>query len=348
MARAAVALCNLDGKALGARRARLAAIAESQFDFATYARTLVDLTDPAALTVSAAIPNYNYARHLATRLGSVFQQWMPLREVILLDDASTDDSLEVARRTAEAAGRDLRIMANTENSGSVFRQWRRAAEAATGEFLWIAEADDESDPRFLTRLLAALEARPDAVMAFCDSAAIDEAGGALSDSYKSYYNRVAPGVLTADGDFAGRDFLGRCMAERNIILNVSGVLWRRHALLAGLDRCGETLAEYRMAGDWLLYADILSQPGARICYVAEPLNRHRRHGGSVTHALDAKRHVKEIASVQRVVATLLKADAAMRRRQAAYIAEVTGYLGADQPTEPGLSEGRSGQSPAAA
>jgi hypothetical protein len=99
-------------------------------------------------------------------------------------------------------------------------------------------------------------------------------------------------------------------------------------LRASLDRCGEALAKYRVAGDWLLYADILSQPGARICYVAEPLNRHRRHADSVTHALDAKRHVKEIAAVQRVVATIVKADQTLRRRQAAYIAEVAGYLGA--------------------
>jgi len=328
MAAAASTLCGLDPAALDARRKRLAGIAESEFNFATYARALADLTDPNLLSVSAAIPNYNYARHLPSRLASVFKQWLPLREVILLDDASTDESLDVARRTAEAARRDLRIIVHDQNSGSVFRQWRRSAEAATGEFLWIAEADDESDPRFLTRLLAALEARPDAVMAFCDSAAIDETGAMLSDSYKSYYNRVAPGVLSADGDFAGLEFLSRCMAERNIILNVSGVLWRRRPLLAALDRCGDRLSDYRVAGDWRLYADILSQPGARICYVAEPLNRHRRHGSSVTRALDAKRHVKEIASVQRVVATILKGDPTLRRRQAAYIAEVTGYLGA--------------------
>jgi glycosyltransferase involved in cell wall biosynthesis len=328
MAKAASALCSLDARALDARRARLAAIADRHFDFAAYALSLADLTDRNLLSVSAAVPNYNYARHLPRRLDSVFQQWTPLREMILLDDASTDDSLAVAQETAEAAKRDLRLIVNEKNSGSVFRQWRRAAEAATSEYLWIAEADDDSDPRFLTRLLAAMEARPDAVMAFCDSTAIDAAGAVLSDSYKSYYNRVAPGLLSVDGDFDGHEFLRRCMAERNIILNVSGVLWRRQALLAALDRCGEALVKYRMAGDWLLYADILSQPGARICYVAEPLNRHRRHSDSVTHALDAKRHVKEIAAVQRVVATIVKADQTLRRRQAAYIAEVTGYLGA--------------------
>jgi glycosyltransferase involved in cell wall biosynthesis len=328
MAKAAVALCGPGAKAVAARRARLGAVAEAAFSFAAYARSLVDLTDPALLNVSAVVPNYNYARHLPARLDTVFRQWMPLRDVILLDDASTDDSLAVAQRTAETARRDLRILVNERNSGSVFRQWRRAAEAATGAFLWIAEADDESEPRFLTRLVAAMEALPDAVMAFCDSAAIDETGATLSDSYKSYYGRVAPGLLSADTDFDGRDFLSRCLAERNIILNVSGVLWRREALLAALHRCGDALGTYSVAGDWHLYADILSQPGARICYVAEPLNRHRRHRESVTHALDAKRHVEEIAAVQRLVAKIVKADQRLRRRQAAYLAEVSGYLGA--------------------
>jgi hypothetical protein len=328
MAEAAIALCGLSEPELSARRIRLADTARSHFDWSAYVRAIVDLTDPDALTISTVVPNHNYARHLPSRLRSIFDQWMPAREVILLDDASTDDSLAVARQSAEAANREIGIIVNDRNSGSVFRQWRRAAEAATGEFLWIAEADDECEPSFLARLLAAMEARPEAVMAFCDSAAIDETGGIISDSYKSYFNRVAPGLLTADADFDGRAFLSRCMAERNIILNVSGVLWRRQALLAALDRCGEALAEYKVAGDWLLYADILSQPDARICYVAEPLNRHRRHGNSVTHALDAKRHIEEIAAVQQVVAKIIKGDQKLRRRQAAYIAEVTGYLGA--------------------
>jgi hypothetical protein len=173
-----------------------------------------------------------------------------------------------------------------------------------------------------------METQPEAAMAFCDSTAMDQSGVTLSDSYKTYYNRVAPGLLMADGDFSGKDFLRRCLAERNLILNVSSVLWRRTALLAALDRCRDRLADFRVAGDWLLYAEVLSQPGARICYVAEPLNRHRRHGGSVTHALGARRHVEEIAEVQGFVGKILKADQKLKRRQAAYLEEVAGYLGA--------------------
>lgn len=309
------------------RRARLSRLAETRFGFAAYAQHLLDLAAPNLLAVSVAVPNYNYATHLPNRLDSIFTQWQPVREVLLLDDASTDDSLAVAEATAEAAGRALRIIPNSENSGSPFRQWRRAAEEARGEFLWIAEADDESDPRFLARLRARLEADPDCVMAFCDSAAMDADGTLLSDSYKSYYARSAPGLLAADATFSGRDFLAKCLAERNLILNVSGVLWRRQPLLDAFARLGDRLETFRVAGDWYLYAEMLRQPAARIAYVAEPLNRHRRHGGSVTHGLGARRHVDEIAEVQRFVAEILGDTRQLKRRQALYLTEVTSQFG---------------------
>ncbi|MCB8876652.1 glycoside hydrolase family 99-like domain-containing protein [Acidisoma silvae] len=326
MADAAVALSSVKDAATRTRRARLSAVARQEFSFQRYTETLIDLTDAALVSLSVAVPNYNYARHLPARLETIFQQWNPVREVLLLDDCSTDDSIAVAEATAAEAERAVTIIANTENSGSVFAQWRRAAEAATGEFIWIAEADDESDPRFLSHCLRRLKANPDTVMAFSDSVAIDQDGTILSDSYKAYYNRAAPGLLEIDGDFAGRDFLKRCLSERNLILNVSGVLWRRQALLAALDRCGDKLRDFKVAGDWYLYADILSQPAARIAYLAEPLNRHRRHQSSVTHALDGRRHVDEIAEVQAFIAKRLKLDAKVKRRQAIYLDEITEQL----------------------
>jgi glycosyltransferase involved in cell wall biosynthesis len=327
MASAALAIAAAKDPAVRARRARLTALAETDFSFPAYMKSLLDLTAPDLLAVSVAVPSYNYAAHLPSRLDSVFTQWAPVREVLLLDDASTDDSLTVARTVAARADRSIEIIANAKNSGSVFRQWRRAAEAASGDFLWIAEADDESDPRFLGRLRARLEADPDCVMAFCDSVAMDADGSILSDSYKTYYTRAAPGLLSADATFSGRDFLAKCLSERNLILNVSAVLWRRHALLAAFARLGDRLDRFRVAGDWYLYAQMLSQPAARIAYVAEPLNRHRRHASSVTQGLDARRHVDEIAEVQRFVAETLGNDRRMKRRQSLYLTEVSNQFG---------------------
>ena len=92
--------------------------------------------------------------------------------------------------------RYIQLVPNEENSGSVFAQWRKAAELATGDYLWIAEADDLSDPDFLARIMKAMDEDPDIVLGFSDSRTINSDGSALWDSYKSYYATVEPGALT--------------------------------------------------------------------------------------------------------------------------------------------------------
>ncbi len=75
------------------------------------------------------------------------------------------------------------------------------------------------------------------------------------------------------------------MAERNLILNASAVLWRRSALLAALARCEPDLQQFQLAGDWRLYAEILARLVPRSLMSRVPLNRHRRHPQSVTARL---------------------------------------------------------------
>ncbi len=95
--------------------------------------------------MSAVIPNYKYEAYIAERLRSVFDQDYPLRQVVVLDDASPDGSVAEIRKTAEAAGRDIELIINEKNSGSPFPQWRKGVELAKGDYVWIAEADDVAD-----------------------------------------------------------------------------------------------------------------------------------------------------------------------------------------------------------
>ena len=62
--------------------------------------------------------------------------------------------------------RYIELVPNEVNSGSVFAQWRKAAELATGDYLWIAEADDLSDPEFLARVMKVMDEDPDIVLGF--------------------------------------------------------------------------------------------------------------------------------------------------------------------------------------
>jgi len=230
-----------------ADRARVAAVAVAGFDFGRYAAELSRLALPDAPVISAAVTSYNHAAYLGQRLASVFAQGFPMREVLLLDDASTDDSLAVARATAEDWRRDLTILVAESNSWRAAGQWRRAAETARGEFLWLAEGDDAAEPAMLGRLAAMLAASPGIDLAFCDSRAIDGAGDAVFPNHLAYYAECGAAALARTTLFESRDFARRFLAERNLLVNVSAVLWRRTALLSALDRCGAELASWRLA-----------------------------------------------------------------------------------------------------
>ena len=303
--------------------AALARTARLDFAWDAYVDRLLALTRPALRGVSAVVPNFNYARYLPGRLASLFAQTHPPAEILVLDDASTDDSAAVMQ--AACAGRSVVWHANAVNSGSVFRQWRRAAELARHDWLWIAEADDSAEPRFLDALCRALDTAPDAVMTFCDSRAVDEAGLPLWPDHQAYYAASGTGLLAADAVLPAADVLRFCLSERNLILNASAVLWRRAALLAALDRCGPELMELRMAGDWRLYAELLAA-GGTVAYVAAPLNIHRRHAQSVTHALPAERHLQEVMRMQAHMRSLLEPDAARDARQRAALLETRSAL----------------------
>ncbi|MGE4482618.1 glycoside hydrolase family 99-like domain-containing protein [Acidocella sp.] len=313
---------SLNHAALKKQRPRLMEQAAARFDFAHYADTLLHLAAPELKRISAVVLNYNYAAYLPERLRSIFEQTYPVQDILLLDDASTDDSLDIARKAAARAGRDTRILVNPENSGSVFAQWRRAARAATGEYVWLCEADDAAHPTYLARLTAVLDNTPDALIAFSDSRAVDAQGRETMSSYQNYYFQSGVRELAAPGVWQARDFAEKFLNIRNIIPNVSAVLWRRGALLAALDAVPD-LEDWRLCGDWRLYLQLLTGQTGRVAYIPEALNTHRRHADGVTAKLDATAHLREIERLHDVATNLLALNDTARQAQAAYRARLS-------------------------
>ncbi len=65
--------------------------------------------------------------------------------------------------------RRIRVIRNTVNSGSAFKQWNRGVREARGEYVWIAEADDSAEPTLLSRLVPLLDQNPQVGIAYCQS-----------------------------------------------------------------------------------------------------------------------------------------------------------------------------------
>ncbi len=225
--------------------------------------------------VSAVIPNYNHARFLPQRIESVLSQTFGDIEVIMLDDASTDDSRDVISRYLDDPR--VRLIANKHNSGSTFRQWNKGMRDARGEYIWIAESDDYADPRLLETLVARLDESPQVGLAYCQSVMVDEHG-----TVGEVVELTDPDMLELSGERWARDFIADGRQEcsdylllRNTIANASATVFRRSIA----EQVGFADESFGIGGDWLFWAEILLR--SNVAYVAQPLNYFRQHGGTV-------------------------------------------------------------------
>ena len=89
-------------------------------------------------------------------MDSIFGQTHQNFEVIILDDASTDESISILK-DYQSHQKVSHFILNKENSGSPFKQWKKGLELAKGDYIWIAESDDKSELNFLETQLELLQ-----------------------------------------------------------------------------------------------------------------------------------------------------------------------------------------------
>ncbi|HET9820071.1 MAG TPA: glycoside hydrolase family 99-like domain-containing protein [Rhodanobacteraceae bacterium] len=311
-------------RAMGARGH---ALINEEYDFRKYLFDLLELLGCPFPRVSVIIPNYNYARHLRDRIGSIVRQTLPFYEVIILDDASNDDSVAVTERLAAEYGIPLRLVPNSVNSGCVSRQWARGIELARGDLVWIAEADDLCEPEFLESLTAAMKDRA-VVLAYCQSRQIGETGNLLANTYLGYTDDVSRRHWLQAYREMGSDENRKYLAVKNTIPNVSAVLFRRDALRNAMARELETMSNFRIAGDWVAYLAVLEQ--GDIAFVPESLNLHRRHASSAIAASDRRVHMQEVLRVQHLVSQRYELGPDVQQSMLAYVEHLRRHFGLDE------------------
>jgi O-antigen biosynthesis protein len=318
-------------------RARLGAIGRERmakdFAFADYAFDIVRLAEERIRKISVIVPNYNYGPYLRQRLKSIWAQTYPIYELIVLDDASSDNSTAILGDLQRTSGRRFSVVRNAVNSGSVSRQWARGVEAARGDFIWIAEADDFAEPDFLAAMVKAFD-EPGVVMSYCQSRQIDGAGRVLADTYLDYVADVDTKLWQSDYRRSGLLEIGEALSVKNTIPNVSAVLFRRDRLAEVLSLHLGEMVGYRNAADWYCYIRLLCGEGD-IAYTAASLNSHRRHTRSLTLATADRRHLDEIIAMQHLaasVAAVRPERSLLARLYAKAVADHFG-LSADEPEE---------------
>lgn len=207
--------------------------------------------------VTAIVPNYNHARFLERRLESIYRQSYPHLRVILLDDASTDNS-RVILETYRNHPRTQAIVYNDANSGSPFLQWQKGLALAATDWVWIAESDDWCEKDFLQSLLPALD-QPDCVMAYALLHWANEAGEII---------KQAP--TEKESWYHGNTFVNSHLLENNRLHNAGMLIFRKRAALNADTRW----LHMRQAGDYWLWAEVAAQGrvfgcGKALCYMTK-------------------------------------------------------------------------------
>src|SRR3954447_24654813 len=111
------------------------------------------------MRISVAMATWNGERFIAQQLQSIAEQTRPPDELVISDDGSSDDTVEVARRFARRAAFDVVIMPNEERIG-YSDNFFRAMKACTGDLIALCDQDDVWHPDKLARCERPLQLDP--------------------------------------------------------------------------------------------------------------------------------------------------------------------------------------------
>jgi hypothetical protein len=192
------------------------------------ARQTPPASEPPTPTVSFILPVYNNEAHLRHCVESLRGQDFSDIEILIIDDASTDESMAIAARLV-AADKRIRYIRNEGHWGA-YETRSEGIRQSRGELLWLLTPEQSlTRSTILSDFVRVFTHFPDLNMAFCRSQLASQASKKLRLPHESVampYNQMLPksddGLLPAPDEKAcclhGRDFFkrliaGNCVAE---------------------------------------------------------------------------------------------------------------------------------------
>ncbi|MBH8573007.1 glycosyltransferase family 2 protein [Nostocaceae cyanobacterium CENA369] len=116
------------------------------------------------IKTSCLINNYNYAEYLLEAVDSALNQTVKFDEIIIVDDASTDNSAEVIAKFSEEP--NVKYIIKEQNQGQL-SSFNEAFLAATGDIIFFLDADDIYEPEYLETTLKFYNRRSECDFIFC-------------------------------------------------------------------------------------------------------------------------------------------------------------------------------------
>lgn len=204
-------------------------------------------------TISVVMPNFNHSKYLPESLPAILNQSYQPLELLIIDDASTDDSVEIIEGFAKKHA-NIRFYRNSSNMGPNYSA-NKLYGLAGGDFIYSASADDRILPGFFEKSVDVLSRFPQAALCFSDPATF-VTGQQLRE------NRMR---LSTEPRYFSPDSLAETL-RRQYFFPAGHTSLIKRTLFLGI---GALKPELKWHSDWLLWLVLAFRHGA--CYVPEPL-----------------------------------------------------------------------------
>jgi glycosyltransferase involved in cell wall biosynthesis len=210
-------------------------------------------------SVSVAIATYNGEKFIRQQIDSILSQSMPPFEVVISDDCSTDNTLDILAELM-AKYPKLRIIKNKRNLGFV-KNFEQAMRACSGDYIAICDQDDVWLQNKLERLVNAIGEN---FLVHSDAALIDEKGEIFCDSFsKASFKNIKPTSITQ-------------LVLNGYVTGCTSMISRE--FLRSIDQFPETLDFHDR------FVGFLAWKQGKIAYCPEVLTLYRQHGSNVVGA----------------------------------------------------------------
>ena len=162
--------------------------------------------------ISVCIATFNGALYIEEQLGSILHQLEAGDEVIVVDDSSSDATLELVKAFCDPR---IKIYRNDANCG-VLKTFERAISLSSGDLIFLSDQDDVWHLEKVARFVGKFNLHSEVTLLLSDARVIDEKGDVVCASYFQRRGRFIEGVVA---NIFKNKYLGCVMAFRRSLVN---------------------------------------------------------------------------------------------------------------------------------
>lgn len=216
--------------------------------------------------LSVCLPNYNHAHFIEEAIEAILAQDYTVKEIIVIDDASTDNSVDIIQRFITPGG-PVRLIRNPSNQGPC-KSINTGIAEAQGEYVHVAAADDRVLPGFFSGCMNLLKRYPEAglcasAVKFVDETGVDQHRPRLwsLDVPHIQAMRARDFLIKKPRFLNGNDVLVMDKKQPTFLAGAAPVIFRRDALMAA----GGFREDLGVHADWFAVHYVAFRYG--MCYL---------------------------------------------------------------------------------